>query len=168
MRHSTKHAAKLAEEVRIRDAAADDLDAMLAIERSSGTAPHWEREVYASCLEAQNDQAVRRVALIAETDGRVAGFAVIRLLICGEYGEAELESIVVASAWQGRGLGRALMSSALDRVRSLGVHRLDLEVRASNREAIRLYQKAGIAETGRRRGYYREPDEDAVLMSVRL
>jgi ribosomal-protein-alanine N-acetyltransferase len=106
--------------------------------------------------------------LIAETDGRVAGFAVIRLLICGEYGEAELESIVVASAWQGRGLGRALMSSALDRVRSLGVHRLDLEVRASNREAIRLYQKAGIAETGRRRGYYREPDEDAVLMSVRL
>jgi hypothetical protein len=69
------HSTKLPEGFRIRDAVADDLDAMLAIERSSGTAPHWERDVYAGCLKAQSDQAMRRSALIAEIDGRVAGFA---------------------------------------------------------------------------------------------
>jgi ribosomal-protein-alanine N-acetyltransferase len=61
-----------------------------------------------------------------------------------------------------------LLSQSTLRVKAQGARRLDLDVRAGNAAAIRLYQRAGCREMGRRRGYYHDPEEDAVLMSVIL
>jgi ribosomal-protein-alanine N-acetyltransferase len=49
-----------------------------------------------------------------------------------------------------------------------GARRMELEVRISNRAAIALYERAGFVQDGRRRGYYRDPEEDAVLMGLPL
>ncbi len=93
------------------------------------------------------------------------GFAVVRLVKAPDGSEAELESIVVAEAWRGQGIGAELLAELAARAKSSDAIRLDLEVRASNAPAIRLYGRAGFVESGRRRGYYRGPDEDAILMS---
>ncbi len=106
--------------------------------------------------------------MVADVDDEVAGFAITRLVRGSGEPDAELESIVVAPEWRGRGLGMRLLSEAASRAKECGASRLDLEVRASNQAAIRLYQRAGFLETGSRRGYYRDPEEDAVLMSVIL
>jgi ribosomal-protein-alanine N-acetyltransferase len=106
--------------------------------------------------------------MVAEVDVEVVGFAIVRLVGASDATDAELESIVVASPLRGRGLGMSLLSEACCRAKGQGCSQLDLEVRASNTAAIGLYLRAGFRETGRRRGYYSGPDEDAVLMSVTL
>jgi len=150
--------------LRIRPMAGRDLDAVMAIESQSDSAPHWKDSEYLASIEPDSDLPFKRRAMVAEVYGEVVGFAILRLVA----DEAELESIVVAPNWRGRGLGRLLLAEGARQVKELGAGRLDLEVRASNAAAIRLYRGAGFAETGRRRAYYHDPEEDAVLMSVTL
>jgi [ribosomal protein S18]-alanine N-acetyltransferase len=152
----------------IRPMTEGDLDAVLALERESDPAPHWSRADYLIAIEIDSGSALSRLALVAEAGGEVAGFAVVRMLNSAGGREAELESIVVARGWRDRGLGKSLLSESVRRAKEQGAFRLDLEVRASNSVAIRLYGRAGFRETGRRRAYYHDPEEDAVLMSIIL
>lgn len=144
-----------------------DLEAVLALERESDLAPHWSPDDYLAAIEPDGS-FLRRLALVAEAGGQFAGFAILRLLDAPAGGEAELESIIVAQKWRGCGLGAAMLLEAARRAKEGGAVRLDLEVRASNSAALRLYCRAGFAENGRRPGYYRDPEEDAVLMSATL
>ena len=158
----------LARDFRIRPMTVNDLEEVIALERQSDSAPHWGLEEYRSAVESAADSAVRRLALVAEAEGGLAGFAVIRLVKTRDGSEAELESILVAAELRSRGVGRALLAESAARAKACGAIRLDLEVRASNAAANRLYKRAGFVEIGRRRGYYRDPDEDAVLMGCEL
>ncbi len=92
------------------------------------------------------------------------GFAVACLLPP----EAELESIAVSAAEQRRGIGRELFFAMVDELRAAGVREVLLEVRASNRRALDFYHSLGWSETGRRLRYYTDPEEDAVLMILKL
>jgi ribosomal-protein-alanine N-acetyltransferase len=152
----------------MRPMAAADVHPVLAMEQANGTAPHWSEAQYAACLEDSGDSVPRRVALVAEVGRHVVGFGVVRILATPEGGEAELESIVVAMEWRARGIGSALLGALLKSSMAQGARRLDLEVRRSNGPAIALYRRSGMKETGFRRGYYQDPDEDAVLMSLGL
>ena len=67
-----------------------------------------------------------------------------------------------------RGFGARLLSQLLESARALGALTVHLEVRASNEAAQALYRRFGFRRTGRRRGYYACPPEDAVLMSLNL
>ncbi len=158
----------LPDNFRIRPLAAGDLDAVMAIERESDSAPHWSDSDYLALIQIDIGSSFKRNAMVAEVDGEVAGFVIVRLVGGPGAAEAELESIVVASRWRGRGLGSSLLSEAARQAKELGAVRLDLEVRESNAAALGLYRGAGFVETGRRRAYYRDPEEDAVLMSVTL
>jgi len=83
-------------------------------------------------------------------------------------GEAEILNLAVAPAWRRRGIGRGLMETALEGAVSAGVRRVFLEVRESNAGARAFYSRLGFAEGGRRRNYYRDPEEDALLLSRTL
>ena len=96
--------------------------------------------------------------------GTVEGFAVACLLAP----QAELESIAVAEAEQRRGIGRRLLLAMAEELRAAGVREVLLEVRASNQRARDFYRSLGWNETGRRPRYYADPEEDAVLMSLKL
>jgi [ribosomal protein S18]-alanine N-acetyltransferase len=156
----------LAGSFHIRSMAESDLDAVVALDRESASAPHWSRADYLVAIQGDSGVNLTRFGLVAEVGGEVAGFAVVRLITASDVGEAELESIVIAPQWRGLGLGASLLSELTHRASAQGARRLDLEVRASNSPAIRLYQRAGFREIGRRPGYYHDPEEDAVLMSV--
>jgi [ribosomal protein S18]-alanine N-acetyltransferase len=156
----------------IRKMRAADVDAVFALERVTAEAPHWASSEYESIFSDQPEGAsLARVALISELGGKVVGFAVVRLLHVPassgrpEMVDSELESIVVAPALRGRGIGLRLMNAILELAGSRGSERLELEVRASNEKAIRLYARAGMMPQGRRPGYYSDPPDDALLMA---
>ena len=75
--------------------------------------------------------------------------------------------LFVHADYQGRGVGTTLMETLLDLADHwLMLVRVELEVFADNEQAIRLYEKLGFREVGRRKNYYRAEHEDALLMTV--
>ncbi|MFI5090807.1 MAG: ribosomal protein S18-alanine N-acetyltransferase [Terriglobales bacterium] len=139
--------------MQVRAATPADIPALLALEGGAAAAAHWsEAEYHRLFVEAA------RVVLVIEEDA-VQGFIVGRDL--GP--EWEIENLVVASSVQRRGLGTRLVQKLLDLARSRGAQAVFLEVRESNRAARALYSKSGFVETGRRRGYYKNPEEDALV-----
>jgi [ribosomal protein S18]-alanine N-acetyltransferase len=79
-----------------------------------------------------------------------------------------LESMAVDCEARGQGIGAALITAVMDWARANGGDRIELEVRASNARAIRLYERSGLCREGLRTGYYHSPEEDAVLMGAGL
>lgn len=143
--------------ITIRSAGLNDLPTLLAVERDSASAAHWTDEQY-------QRRMVEGVILVAEDTGAILGFVVARVVS----GEWEIENVVVAEKARRRGVAGGLLSEFLLRVREKPGAVIWLEVRESNDPARRLYKKHGFRETGRRRGYYRNPVEDAVLYELRL
>ena len=148
---------------RIRPPGGQDVDRLVEIAAGLEQAPQWPRTVYASLLENADDG---RVVLVAEDagSGAVAGFVVARLIPP----EAELESIAVAGDFQRKGVARGLFSALAGVLEQSGIAEIMLEVRAGNASALGLYRCLGFVEEGRRRSYYADPVEDAVLMRLRL
>ncbi len=82
--------------------------------------------------------------------------------------ELHVNNIGVCAAARGRGIGAALLRAAIATGRRCGAQRGLLEVRAGNLAAHALYRRCGFAVAGRRRNYYRDPVEDAFVMSATL
>jgi [ribosomal protein S18]-alanine N-acetyltransferase len=139
-----------------------DLDRVMEIASSLATAPQWMRSAYEAAIVSGDGP--RRIALVAEHSGEVIGFAVARMVAP----VAEIETIAVVARKQGHGFGLSLLLAALGELRLAGVEDVELEVRSSNRAALCVYERAGFREVGRRRGYYREPVEEAVLLRLGL
>jgi len=81
-------------------------------------------------------------------------------------GEAHISTIAVQPNWRRRGIGELLLVAMLDRATELGAEIATLEVRVSNVTARNLYHKYGFQQVGLRRRYYRDRDEDALIMST--
>ncbi len=144
--------------------AAGDLDRVLTTAESLPEAPHWPQSAYLNAINPKSTP--HRIALVAAgpQPGSIFGFVVASLLPP----QAELESIAVAPESQRLGLGQSLFHALAVELKAAGVGELALEVRASNRPALAFYQSLGFARTGLRPGYYADPIEDAVLMSLVL
>ncbi|MBW4519683.1 MAG: ribosomal protein S18-alanine N-acetyltransferase [Scytolyngbya sp. HA4215-MV1] len=78
--------------------------------------------------------------------------------------EAHITILAVHPTCQQQGLGQAMLYTLLKRASDRGLERATLEVRASNQSALRLYQKFGFREAGRRRRYYQDTGEDALIL----
>jgi [ribosomal protein S18]-alanine N-acetyltransferase len=146
----------------IRAMAWRDLHSVSAIAASLPTAPRWARSAYEAAIATGDGP--RRIALVAEHSAEVIGFVVARVV--GPV--AEIETIAIAGNAQGYGFGSSLLFAVQEELRRADVEEVELEVRASNEQALRFYRRAGFGEVGRRRGYYREPDEDALVLRFGL
>ena len=145
---------------------------MIRLERQSTTAAHWGEAEYGHLFQG-GDRSQPRLALIADCNlveqlrkevPRVVGF-----LIAHSIGsDWELENVVVADDFRGKGIGTRLMQAFLDRARQAKSQSVFLEVRESNTAARALYAKVGFHEMGRRKSYYTAPLEDAVLYAKSL
>ncbi|MBF2064278.1 MAG: ribosomal protein S18-alanine N-acetyltransferase [Calothrix sp. C42_A2020_038] len=78
--------------------------------------------------------------------------------------EAHITILAVHPLYQNQGLGQALLFSLLKKAFESGLERATLEVRVSNVSAISLYQKFGFKTAGKRRRYYKDNDEDALVL----
>jgi ribosomal-protein-alanine N-acetyltransferase len=101
---------------------------------------------------------------VARADGVVAGYIIAWFL----RGEAHILNLAVAPEFQRRGIARRMLSHVIDLAEKAEHHMATLEVRASNDPAKLLYVTMGFAPVGIRRRYYRDNDEDAIVMVRRL
>ncbi len=133
-----------------------DLEGVLAVEAESFTNP-WTREMYA--WELQN-RTVCHVYVVRTEDCPVAGFCAFWLV----FDEIHINNVAIRPRFRGQGLGTALMRHVLAEALRLGARRATLEVRASNADALRLYERLGFYVAASRRHYYSHPVEDALIL----
>lgn len=143
--------------VRLRAATPADLAAILAIEHQVFTDP-WAPSSFES--EFDDPYGWFRVAVADDGAGAVVGYAMARFVA----GEGEVMNIAVVPAWRGQGVGGVLLDAALAAATAAECDAMWLEVRVSNAAARRLYESRGFVLVGRRRGYYRRPVEDALVL----
>jgi ribosomal-protein-alanine N-acetyltransferase len=137
----------------------EDLDEVLEIERLSFKTP-WSRAAFR--YEIVQNRVARCVVVRAEA--RLAGY-----LCLWEIGhEIHITNLAVHPHRRGQGLARALLQATLEDGRARGVTLAFLEVRPSNVEALGLYESLGFSVIGRRKGYYFDTGEDALVMETRL
>ena len=145
--------------VSIEPMTAADLPALLVIERASFPTP-WTEANFRHEIE-DNPLAWN---LVAKIGGKVAGFACAYVVA----DELMINDLAVDVSSRRRGLGSALLRRLLDGASTRGCRRATLEVRPSNAAARELYAKLGFTARGRRRGYYADTGEDALLLSFAL
>lgn len=100
------------------------------------------------------------VYYVYEQEGRILGYCNLRLLA----GEGEVQRIAVLPDCRRMGLAREMMEVMVDYARENRAAAISLEVRASNLPARNLYEAYGFVEEAVRKGYYRSPSEDALIM----
>lgn len=144
--------------LRLRDARPGDLPLVLQIERMSFRVP-WSDRAFRSLL-GRSDARV----IVAEAGGDVVGFAAVWF----SDGQGELGDLAVDPDHRRLGVGRSLLQAAVEEARRRRVEQFHLQVRESNTAARRLYAAHGFRLAGRRERYYRDPEEDALVLSRRI
>ena len=99
---------------------------------------------------------------VFEQDGKIVGYAGLQIVL----DEGYITNIAVTEEFRGRGIGSALIESLKSIALEKGLRFISLEVRRSNNGAIVLYKKHGFKQVGERRGFYSNPTEDAIIMTL--
>jgi ribosomal-protein-alanine N-acetyltransferase len=142
--------------LRLAPMTAADLPAVDALERASFSHP-WDIEAYAG--ELANPSAFYQVAY---QGGQLVGFGGIWIIA----EEAHIVTLAVDAAVRRQGIGRCVILALMAEARGRGVQRVTLEVRAGNAPAQGLYRSLGFAQVARRRHYYPDNGEDALVMAL--
>lgn len=135
------------------------LSDVLQIERESFPAP-WTEAMF----RQEIDETWLSRSFVAVQDGTIAGYIVAWFL----RGEVHILNLAVTPSSQRQGIGRRMLQHVVDLAEQSDHHIATLEVRASNDAAKLLYVTMGFAPVGIRRRYYRDNDEDAIVMVRRL
>jgi ribosomal-protein-alanine N-acetyltransferase len=139
-----------------------DLLEVVEIEKVSGISA-WGWDAYHKELQSPED-VIMLVAKVGNEGHAIAGFIVSRLVAA----ELHINNVAVRPESHRRGIAAQLLTAVLREGRRNGAHLAFLEVRAGNAAAQGLYLRCGFQVTGRRRRYYNQPVEDALLMSLLL
>jgi len=136
-----------------------DVEVVVGIETEAFSSP-WKSETFAGLL---GRDTVELIVMADEKEG-VIGYAVLWCIL----DQGELANVALTPGHRGVGLGSHLLRHVLRMAAERGVRKLFLEVRASNQQALDLYDRFHFVEVGLRRGYYNDPQEDARVMMVTL
>ncbi|MEA4846928.1 MAG: tRNA (adenosine(37)-N6)-threonylcarbamoyltransferase complex dimerization subunit type 1 TsaB [Clostridiaceae bacterium] len=143
------------QKIELQNMSLEDIDQVYEIENLSFTTP-WSRESFKSEL-LKNDLARY---IVAKVDGKVAAYGGMWIVL----DEAHITNIAVHPEYRGRKIGETLVKALLRTAKENKAADITLEVRASNDAARKLYKKLGFKDGGRRKGYYEDTGEDAIIM----
>lgn len=142
-----------------------DILEIVEIEGLCGLSPwHWDGYYKEITAEPSAYLFVARLPLNGNAYPQLTGFITSRLVA----DEVHIHNFGVRPAFRRHGIGGALLQTALDYGRQRGATTSFLEVRAGNLAAQTLYQQHGFKIVGRRKAYYHQPVEDAVMMLAQL
>src|SRR5512138_47650 len=141
----------------IRKMTLEDVPAVIDLDQHSFSLPWPERSFR---FEVTENPASR--CWVAELDGKVVGMIVVWLIV----DEAHVATLATHPNFRRRGIAQRLLAHALRQLIEEGARSSFLEVREGNLAAQEMYHKFGYEETGRRRRYYSDNDEDAILMNL--
>ncbi len=139
-----------------------DLDAVMALEPLLFAGDPWPRSVYRYELTTSDYSFFRVVRGQLPAHPPILAYGGTWLLV----DTVHVGTIGTHPAWQGKGLGAWLLLHLIEEGRMMGAVEVTLEVRLSNLHAQGLYTKLGFVRVGRRRRYYRDTGEDALLMTL--
>lgn len=137
-----------------------DFEQLFDIEQAAHLVP-W------SMGTLKNNMGERYLNLKIECNDQIVGFAICQTVL----DEATLFNIAIHPNYQGQKLGFTLLNALIEQLRNKGILTLWLEVRESNQNAIRLYEKLNFNEVDIRKNYYPTPNgkrENAVIMAAYL
>jgi len=134
---------------------AKDLSAVMAIELEAYPEP-WTENMFRQELGNASSEF-----FVVFFEGVLVGYGGFWRVA----GEAHITSVTIACDYRGRGFGRGLVEYLLRIAGDLGLTEATLEVRESNLRAYNLYKNMGFEVIGRRKGYYRKTNEDALVMA---
>lgn len=138
----------------IRDAATGDIESIQQLLSRIPEAAQWSGD---DLICGSGKSLFTRVA---DCDGTICGVIVFRTIA----DEAEILNLAVDLRERRRGIGSRLIDDAVAECKAAGVKKIFLEVRESNEAARGFYARMGFSEAGRRREYYREPLEAALVL----
>ena len=135
-----------------------DLVQVYTIGKQCFTTP-WQLRSFE--YEIENRDAILQVAVL---DSDIIGYICLRSIL----DVTHVLDIAVTPEFRQTGIGSILLGNALQELRRTrpDIHLITLEARESNIAAMKLYEKFGFREIGRRRGYYQKPHEDAIIMEL--
>ena len=142
----------------VRTAEDTDIPAIAVLEQLCFSSP-WSETALSDTLHSPHARL-----FCAESDGTVMAYGGVYLL--GE--DADITNIATHPEFRRHGAASAVLETLIAFVREHGVLALHLEVRASNDAAIALYERFGFSVDGIRKNYYKNPTENAVLMTLSL
>lgn len=135
-----------------------DLEQVIAIDQVSFSLPWPQRS-----FQFELDENFVSRCWVAEVDGRIAAMMVGWMMM----DEMHIATIATHPEFRGRGIGKKILVHALCWARDReGLVRAFLEVREGNAAAMKMYRSLGFVEDGRRKEYYKDNNEDAILMSL--
>jgi ribosomal-protein-alanine N-acetyltransferase len=144
-----------------------DLLEVVQIEETSGLS-RWGWAAYYSELQGHHGSLMLVARLagneLANPTHLLAGYIVARITA----GELHINNFAVRESYRGQGIGRALLTSIFTEATGRGASSAFLELRAGNAAALALYEKCGFQVTARRKRYYSDPPEDALVMSLQF
>ena len=143
--------------VNIRKMVAQDIPAVIDLDQKSFSLPWPERSFR---FEVTDNPASR--CWVAELDDKVVGMIVVWLIV----DEAHVATLATHPDFRRQGIAKRLLSYALRQLIGEGAQTSFLEVRESNFAAQEMYRKFGYQPSGRRLRYYKDNDEDAILMTL--
>lgn len=141
-------------QIEIRKMKPEDIDGIWLVENRSFSLP-WSRQMFVD--ELHNPLALYLVAVCGDT---VVGYAGLWIIA----DEGHITNIAVDPQWRRQHIATELMGKVLEIAEQYGLTALTLEVRAGNQPAISLYQRFGFTIQGRRKAYYSDNQEDALIM----
>lgn len=141
----------------IRKMTETDLEQVIAIDQVSFPLPWPKRSFHYELTDNFTSRS-----WVAEVGGQIAGMMVGWLIV----DELHVATIATHPDFRGCGIGKKMLVHALLSARDEGAIRAFLEVREHNAVAISMYQSLGFVEDGRRKEYYKDNNEDAILMSL--
>ena len=145
--------------LRIDRMRSEDLDEVLEIERASFTMP-WSRGAF--LYEMERNRVAR--CWVTRESRSVVGYLCLWEIV----DEVHITNVAVHPSHRRRGIGRSMLAGVIEDARRRAVRVVALEVRPSNFEARMLYESFGFRVVGRRRGYYWDTGEDALVMETDL
>lgn len=145
-------------EVLIEVMTVDDLPEVHSIETAAFTTP-WSETLFHN--ELCKPISISRVSRI---NGRVAGYLCANVVL----DEAHILNLAVHKDFRQLGIASFMVRQMIETMRDQDCRSVFLEVRASNEEALKMYEKIGFRFLGTRKNYYVSPAEDAVVMVLRL
>ena len=136
----------------IRRARREDLEDIHYCENSSFDLPWSYAMLYDDIIENDNT-----VYLVVEKDGRIIGYGGMWII----FDEAHITNVCILPEYRGAGYGYRLMQELIEVSKEFGADAMSLEVRVSNKTAMKLYKKCGFSVHGIRKRYYSNNGEDA-------
>ena len=144
--------------IMIRRALPEDAAAIYGIENEISRHPWTEDQI------REEIEFCQAYTCVAETGGRIVGFATMQN--AAEF--AHINELGVLASQRRRGLGRRIMEDLIREAEERGCDTVSLEVRRSNAPALALYRSFGFRQEGVRRDFYRDPQEDALVLVKKL